>query len=174
MGVLLLTKRWDPEDLIFPNKAIIQLGFETLQINRLKKNGKSKEKSTSLVWILNYFQVRYENLIIAFKWHRLGQQKFMTTYPTDATFNLHSKYKAKCTIRLSHWCDFGDKKCWFDKINFQIQQLLSGDLISFKSINTVDENYSLLSNWIFKFSRYSRNATKQSLVENWFTNYSAM
>lgn len=45
-----------------------------------------------------------------------------------------------------------------DEINFQIQQLLPGDLMSFKSIDTVvDENESV--NFPIEFIRYPWNAT---------------
>ncbi|KAF0768261.1 ATP-dependent DNA helicase PIF1-like [Aphis craccivora] len=45
-------------------------------------------------------------------------------------------------------------------LNFQIQPLLLGDLMSFKSIDTIVDKNKL-------------NATTQSLVEDWFTNYSS-
>lgn len=38
------------EDLIFPNKPVIQLGFRTLLINPPKKKEKTHTKSPALVW----------------------------------------------------------------------------------------------------------------------------
>ena len=43
-----------------------------------------------------------------------------------------------------------------DEINFQIQQLLPGDLMFFKSIDT-DKSECEFSNRIFKFARYTWN-----------------
>jgi hypothetical protein len=59
-----------------------------------------------------------------------------------------------------------------DKINFQIQQILPYDLMSFKSIDTTaDENETV--NFPTEFLKsLDIPATTQSSIEDWFTNYS--